>query len=278
LNFDNIFKEVKIRHIVLMYMISLLICTVFTFAIIKKFNGEVNDSIINIVILFNQFLIAIMLFHKLNICKDNIVLLIEDCKRNINIKEISYVLITNILLSIGGSNIIMALIYLISPSFAGEFISESPIIINGDVDYIICFFLVVVLAPVTEELIFRHVLFKRLTEKFNIYVGLFVSVIIFSSLNAGCGMLGALGFGIINCFLYIKYKNILIPMLIHFVNNLLAITIFLPISDYSGNITIIEKNQVMFSAISGIIIFVMGVILLIRFINANKKYLRINYI
>lgn len=278
MDFDNIFEEMKIRHIVFMYVISLLICTVCTFVIIKKFNGEVNDCIINIVILFNQFLIAIMLFHKLNISKNTIILLIDGCKRNINIKEIIYVVTMNILLSIGGSNIIMTLIYLISPSFAGEFISESPIIIHGYSDYIVCFFLVVILAPVTEELIFRHVLFKRLTEKFNIYVGILVSTIIFSSLNTGSGMLGAFGFGIVNCLLYIKYQNILIPILIHLINNLLAITAFLPISDYSRSSNILEKNQVIFSAISGIIISAIGIILLTRFIKSNKKYLKANYI
>lgn len=261
-----------------MYVISLVITTVILFFIIKTFNGEVNDSTINSIILLNQFLITIMLFYKLNISKEIIISLIDDFKEKIDIHEITYIIITNILLSIGGSNIIMALMYLISPFLASEFISDSAIIINGYFDYFICFIFVVGISPVVEELIFRHVLFRRIAEKFNIYVGLLVSSIIFASLNAGAGMIGALAFGIVNCFLYAKYKNILIPIFVHFINNFLALTVLFKISDYSGNLIDLEKNNVIIGSVSGIIMIAIGSILLVRFINLNKRYLKENYV
>ena len=64
---DKVFREVKIRQIVFMYLISLAITTILTFIIIKNMNVEVNDSTINSIVLFNQVLITIMLFYKLDI-------------------------------------------------------------------------------------------------------------------------------------------------------------------------------------------------------------------
>ena len=54
---DKVFREVKIRQIVFMYLISLAITTILTFIIIKNMNVEVNDSTINSIVLFNQVLI-----------------------------------------------------------------------------------------------------------------------------------------------------------------------------------------------------------------------------
>ena len=167
---DKVFRKVKIRQIVFMYLISLAITIILTFVIIKNMNVEVNNSTINSIVLFSQILITIMLFYKLDISKKTIAELTYDFKKKIDMHEIIYVIIMNILLSIGGSNIMMVFIYLISPTLASEFISESAIIINGYFDYFICFIFVVGISPIVEELIFRHVLFIRLTEKFNVYV------------------------------------------------------------------------------------------------------------
>ncbi len=275
---DKVFRKVKIRQIVFMYLISLAITIILTFVIIKNMNVEVNNSTINSIVLFSQILITIMLFYKLDISKKTIAELTYDFKKKIDMHEIIYVIIMNILLSIGGSNIMMVFIYLISPTLASEFISESAIIINGYFDYFICFIFVVGISPIVEELIFRHVLFIRLTEKFNVYVGVFVSSIIFASLNAGFGMIGALVFGIVNCFLYVKYKNILVPIFVHCINNLLALTVFFKISNYSGNLIGIDKKSVFITGISGFITFFIGMALLIRFINSNKQYLRQKYV
>lgn len=91
-------------------------------------------------------------------------------------------------------------------------------------------------------------------------------------------MIGALGFGVVNCFLYIKYKNILIPIFVHLINNLLALTIFFKVSDYSGNLISIQKDIAIINGISGVIILSIGVALLIHFIKLNKKYVKEIYV
>ena len=136
---DKVFREVKIRQIVFMYLISLAITTILTFIIIKNMNVEVNDSTINSIVLFNQVLITIMLFYKLDISKKTMAVLSDDFKKKIDMHEIIYVIIMNILLSIGGSNVMMGAIYLISPSLADEFLSSSAIIINGYYEYFIIY-------------------------------------------------------------------------------------------------------------------------------------------
>ena len=270
--------EIKIRQIVFMYLISLFITIIFTFIIVRNMNIEINDSTINIIILFNQILVTIMLFYKLNISKKIIIDLVNDIKEKIDIYEFIYIIIMNILLAIGGSNIIISITYLISPNLANEFISSSTIIINGYFDYFIYLIFAVAVSPILEEIIFRHVFFKRFTEKFNVYVGILVSSIIFSSLNSGLGIIGALGFGIINCLLYLKYKNILIPIIVHSINNFLALTIFFKLSYYWGNLSKIQKNAATINWISGIIMLNAGIFLLARFIKFNKKYIMESYV
>ncbi|MBP8314573.1 hypothetical protein, partial [Clostridium neonatale] len=85
---DKVFREVKIRQIVFMYLISLAITTILTFIIIKNMNVEVNDSTINSIVLFNQVLITIMLFYKLDISKKTMAVLSDDFKKKIDMHEI----------------------------------------------------------------------------------------------------------------------------------------------------------------------------------------------
>ena len=112
-------------------------------------------------------------------------------------------------------------------------------------DYWIVFIMLVFLTPFTEEIIFRNVLFKRLSKKFNIYIGLIVSSIIFSALlmvgSPECHRIFLLG--IINCILYVKYENILIPMFIYFINSLLYMIVSISFGEV-GNKAIILTSMI----------------------------------
>ena len=113
-------------------------------------------------------------------------------------------------------------------------------------------------APLMEELFFRAIIFKRISRKFNIYLGMIISSLVFGLLHIELAIIGAFLFGIACCILYIKYKNILIPMTVHFFNNLLA---FLPQIDINAPVdsSPITSSDATTSIISGLILFLIGI-------------------
>ena len=138
------------------------------------------------------------------------------------------------------------------------------------------FILTVITAPILEELLFRVVIFKRLSRIFDVYIGMIFSSILFGILHVELAVVGAIIFGIANCILYLKYRNILIPMTVHFLNNLIVSIPYLFTS--SDSITGAENSLLTLSDASsylvvGIITLIIGLILFIRFIIQNRKYI-----
>lgn len=274
MKFDNDFKEIKIRHVISMFLITFLILI----AIVMMLNPdeEISNTNINILGLIMETLCTIMLIFMIKPSKGKINLLYRDFKSKLDMKEIILVIIFFTCLNIGAKNIMTDIIYGISPSFANGFINDTTWIINSKTDYWIVFIMLVILTPFTEEIVFRNVLFKRLSKKFNIYFGLIVSSIFFSAFTNGSGpeAIGFLLLGITNCILYVKYENILIPMFIYFINNFLYMLVSIPFGEVENKAMTLTSTDIMLYAVSGVILFVIGMILFVKFINENKVYLR----
>ena len=80
----------------------------------------------------------------------------------------------------------------------------------------------IIFAPIVEELVFRGVLFNRLKIRTGIIPAMIISSVIFGLGHEFGGITSAILFGICMCILYTKTDNILIPMSVHFLNNLTA--------------------------------------------------------
>ncbi len=80
----------------------------------------------------------------------------------------------------------------------------------------------IIFAPIMEELIFRGVLFNRLKIRTGIIPAMIISSFIFAVGHEFGGITSAFLFGICMCTLYLKTDNILIPMSVHFLNNVVA--------------------------------------------------------
>lgn len=276
MKFDNDFKEMKIRHIVFMFLLVLLFSISGAIVIALK-KGDISNTDTNILSLIVEILLVFMMAFKLKLSKENVKRLYLDFRENINIKETIWIILFIACLQIGSNNILVDLAYLISPDFANWFANDSSMVINTITDYLIVFIMVVFLAPFTEEIIFRNTIFKRLAKKFNVYIGLIVSSIIFCSVNFGTQMVGIFLLGIVNCVLYVKYENILIPMFIYFLDGIIGM-IFIVLFDGFGTQTIIlTSRDMIFYAVSGIILFAIGIAFFIKFIRENKGYLRAMY-
>ena len=128
----------------------------------------------------------------------------------------------------------------------------------------------IIFAPIVEELVFRGVLFNRLKIRTGIIPAMLISSFLFAIGHDFGGMTSAFLFGICMCILYLKTDNILIPMSVHFINNLVA--------------TILETTQIdIFLAqfplvIPSLIISIIGSVLLIIYIIKEAKKLKNEYI
>jgi|GEM_PF-298146 hypothetical protein len=80
----------------------------------------------------------------------------------------------------------------------------------------------IIFAPIVEELTFRGVLFNRLKIRTGIVPAMIISSFLFAIGHDFGGITSAFLFGICMCILYLKTDNILIPMAVHFLNNVFA--------------------------------------------------------
>jgi len=147
LKFDNEFKEIKIRHIVVMFLIALLIS--IAIIVVLSINGEISNTNTNKLSLLIEFLFLAMVIFKLKPSKKSIKLLYLDFRSKLNVKEIIFIILFLKCLEIGLSNILIDIAYIIGPNFANWFVNNSSIIIDSMTDYVIIFIIVVFFAPIT---------------------------------------------------------------------------------------------------------------------------------
>lgn len=81
-------------------------------------------------------------------------------------------------------------------------------------------FTLAILAPVVEEFMFRGVLLKRLIGKTSVWGGILISSLLFGILHLD--VIGAFLFGVVASLLYLRTHNLLVPILLHIINNSLA--------------------------------------------------------
>lgn len=88
-------------------------------------------------------------------------------------------------------------------------------------------FIVAFLASVAEELLFRGVLVRVFTEwTSNIHAGVIIPAVLFSALHLQFyGFLPRMVLGIVLGYLFVRSGSLMVPVLVHFVNNGLAVII-----------------------------------------------------
>lgn len=195
---------------------------------------------------------------------------IESVFEEHNRKEILYVFAINLLFACLFSFLISSLDMLIS-------FSDPTWIPMGDIETVEMDAGVIILdaigaiifAPIMEELIFRGVIFNRLKIRIGIIPAMIISSFIFAIGHEFGGITSAFLFGICMCLLYLKTDNILIPMCVHFINNVVAT--LLNITDF--DIVISQFPWIIPSTILSLI----GTVYLIKYIiqetrKAKKQY------
>ena len=119
----------------------------------------------------------------------------------------------------------------------------------------------VIVAPITEEFIFRGVLLHRLATKWNIAIAIWISSTIYGLFHF-FDPIGSFFFGVVMALLYIKTKTSIVPIIAHAMYN----TILLIIVQFSG--TTAESSTQITSGdwIIGLLLIVVSLPFLISFI------------
>lgn len=273
LDFTKEFKEVKILPAVFWYIFTMIIVILGAFIIYLSSDINLIDND-NLLSLISTVLFIIILLYKFRVNKNKLLLMIKDYIKKINIKELGGVVATQLCLSMGISLLLIGIVYFTFPNMLNNLLSESSVSeVSTYGGLFISMLITVVGAPIMEELFFRAIIFKRISRKFNIYIGIVISSLVFGLLHIELAVIGAFIFGIACCILYIKYKNILIPMTVHFLNNLIA---FLPQLDINAptNTSPITNTDAIVSLSFGSLLFLIGMFFFIKFILKNKKHLK----
>ncbi|WP_226035243.1 CPBP family intramembrane glutamic endopeptidase [Aquibacillus saliphilus] len=84
------------------------------------------------------------------------------------------------------------------------------------------FIITVILAPFAEELLFRGFLFNRWGVTIGLGKAMMISSIVFSLIHFNGGFIGQFIFSIFVCIIYVKTKKLIIPIILHGLNNLIA--------------------------------------------------------
>lgn len=276
-------NQMKIKDIIIIYLFSIFIVSGIIFCVIKINHREVGDFILNTLSLVLQMIILLILLLKIKPSLNDIASSYRDFRKKVNVMEVIGVTLIKICISVGGSKLIVSFIYYLDPGIVNNFICESSSMMSSFRNYAINLILLLIVSPIIEEIIFRGVILNRLIKKFNLCTGIVVSSIVFASFYAGSGIAGAFALGIINCILYIKYRNILIIIFINLLNNTILVISALPLINKDIDDLIIINNEVVINVVLGSILCISGIFLLLKFINKNSlmlnkydKYLKAN--
>lgn len=123
---------------------------------------------------------------------------------------------------------------------------------------------VVLISPIGEELLFRGVFLNKLKLAVPTVFAVLISSLLFASLHSFGGIISAFVFGICMAVLYLKTGNILVPILAHFINNLLSEMIY-----HMDYLDLLFSNDIAMVFVSGLA--VVSFVVLFRFIQSNLK-------
>jgi len=118
---------------------------------------------------------------------------------------------------------------------------------------------IAIIGPIAEEFIFRGVLLHRMMKKTSMWGGIIISSILFGILHAD--VFGAFIFGVIASLLYIKTRNLLIPILLHIINNSIAV-IWMYVAPTWPKWGIMQSSELVEKALPNAIVLVISSVLI----------------
>ena len=225
-DFNVRLRTIKLRELVVGIIISLILMIVSMAAFPEIYD---NDDLFFIVLLSLVLLFFVWELRGTTGLSRNFKNLFAEKTRN----EILYVFVLNILVAFLFTILISALDLLMGfydPGWVTGFDIDSVDISAGA--FLLSAIASIIFAPLLEELVFRGILFNRLKIRIGFIPAMIVSSFLFGIGHDFGGITSAFLFGICMCILYMKTDNILVPMSVHFINNVVATVLELTDIDY----------------------------------------------
>lgn len=123
------------------------------------------------------------------------------------------------------------------------------------------FLTTVIVGPIAEELLFRGIILNRFNKRLPILIAILLSSTLFCLFHPQEAIVSTFIFGITMCIVYLTTDNIIVPITLHMLNNLISFSI-----PYIPNLEIYLTSQ------SGIIILeILAIISLIYIMYFNLK-------
>ena len=191
-----------------MYIVIMGICQAVFSSIIP------NDNLLSTLIADIMFVLVAMLLIKLS--KQSI-------KAKLKINKITLkTIVTVILIALALNFVFQSTQFLFPESMRGELASEMDTDLSG-VKSFIGFITVVIIAPLTEEILFRGLILGELAKCFNMHIAIILQAVLFGVMHgniiwAVIAFLSAVLYG----YFIRKYENIFTPVAGHMSVNLLS--------------------------------------------------------
>ena len=181
----------------------------------------------------------------------------------ISFREILVLVLLNILFSYGMLYLSNYILHSIPLDGHLSFLIPSKSI-NNNFAGIFSLISVVLISPLSEELLFRGIFLNKLKLVVPVMFAVMISSLLFASLHGFGGIISAFVFGMCMAILYLKTDNILVPILAHFINNLLSEVIY-----HLDYLDLLFANDIVMVFVSGLAI--VSFVILFKFIKINLK-------
>ncbi|PEA19744.1 CPBP family intramembrane metalloprotease [Bacillus cereus] len=258
----NPFQTMRARYFLIVFALLILVARSSNEALENTFHIQ-NSSLINILIFY--ILPIIWLFYGYRKHRVSFSLFINR-NETFNLVQVLYIAIMLCIFSYGYLILYMYSFAWITPDFIMNALHEP--IIDSTGGYVYQFIMVVFIAPIVGEFVFRGFLLQRFAAKWGTSIAMVVVALLFACLHVD--FLGAVVFSIVLSIVYIRTKSLLMPIAIHMLNNAFVLSASFLVSrekimsfaDFSNYTTFFP----------GLIIFIAGLNLVLIFLFVNRKY------
>ena len=258
------FEQMKIRYLVALSVVSFIILLIFTMGIglSEEFFGIAANIVLYAIIP------AIFFGYYFNKYPNSDREFISFRGVKSWIPAVTGIVLASIALSLSTFWLLVFVLDPILPSFVDFLMTEVPMPTNP-LYLAIEILTITILGPIIEEFVFRGVFLHRFMKKTSMWGGILISSILFGILHAD--MIGAFLFGVIACLLYLRTGNLLIPILMHILNNTLAVlAAYLPAS-WLEVVTVASREEIADKAgTMGVLLIISSIVTIFIIIKLSK--------
>lgn len=258
----NPFQTMRVRYFLIAFALLTLVARVSNELIENTFHMQ-NSTFINILIFY--ILPITWIFFAYRKHRVSFSLFINK-NETFNLVQVLYIALMLAVFSYGYLILYMYSFAWITPEFIMNALREP--VIDSTGGYVYQIIMVVFIAPIIGEFVFRGFLLQRFAAKWGTSIAIIVVAMLFALLHVD--FLGAVVFSVVLSIVYIRTNSLLMPIAIHMLNNAFVI----------GASFLINKEEIMsfvdfsnyMTFFPGLIIFMAGLNLVLIFLFVNRKY------